>query len=429
MKITPLEIRNQQFDKTNFRGYSIEEVDAFLGNLSLEWERIVNESIMLRMQLDMAEKEAAKFREIQMTLIKTLKTAEDTGNMITEQANLQAEKTLQEAASKSEQILTEAYAESQRLKEETEKEIHQRKEGISNEIQDLERNCRTLEHYRNNLLVQLKTLANTTLEHVESFDITIPTYTPEPQQSSAPITPPVLVQMEEPVQSIPEDLEAEETFEEEPSGNVGDSDIPTVLEEEIPLGVVETTESALAEHILANLKAEAAIEQSSPAMEEEKSLYDDFTVITGITPEIQQALIDSGITTYRALSCLPAYKIFEFLHKKGVGNDELDIYAWTQDALALSGGKSSSSEISLVAEEEITPIATATPQVVTSPKKSVVIDYEDRTNTIISNIRANMQSEQKLNGKAKKEGDTSRLEELLKHRKKDQNTGSFFDNL
>lgn len=436
MKITPLEIRNQQFDKTNFRGYNIEEVDAFLGNLALEWERIVNESIMLRMQLDMAEKEAAKFREIQMTLIKTLKTAEDTGNMITEQANFQAEKSLQDAANKSEQILTEAYAEANRLKEETDSEIRQMKEGISVEIQALERNCRTLEHYRNTLLVQLKTLANTTLDHVESFDVTIPEYVPNTPQVA---NPEPLAQVEhtplEPTTDLLPDLDTQDPSATPESPAVElireipapEFDLPSPdVEDEPPVGEIESRESAIAEDILAQLKAEVL-----SVADHEASAYDDFTSIEGITPQIHQALVDSGITTFRALSCLPAYKVFEFLHKKGVGNDELDIHGWTQHAYRLSGGQMVLEEkITTAAEEDIRPIVPIAPIKNNGTQASPSIDFEDKTSKIIQSIRTNMQLDGKNNGKPKKEGEVSpRLEELLKLRKKDQNSGSFFDNL
>lgn len=467
MKITPLEIRNQQFSKANFRGYSIEDVDTFLGNLALEWERIVNESIMLRMQLDMAEKEAAKFREIQMTLIKTLKTAEDTGNMITDQANFQAEKNLQEAASKSEQILTEAYAEANRLKFETEREVHQMKEGISVEIQELERTCRTLEHYRNTLLVQLKSLANTTLDHVESFDISIPAYTPAAPsgiqnkdevgalevvqtESVEEITPEIAPSEDQKIAPVEAQIDESSADMEMPAPEF---DLPESMEEEavaavehdpieeravaaaehvpiapdISVGELESRESAIAEDILAQLKAEVVSEKTNvPA-------YDDFTRIQGITPEIHQALLDSGITTFRALSCLPAYKVFEFLHKKGVGNDELDIHGWTQHAYRLSGGQIVIDEpLTAVAEEgvqPITPLAQSKPNG-NPPAPAPAIDFEDKTLKIIQSIRTNMQLDGKTNGKPRKEGEVSpRLEELLKHRKKDQNTGSFFDNL
>lgn len=423
MKITPLEIRNQQFDKTNFRGYNIEEVESFLGNLALEWERIVNESIMLRMQLDMAEKEAAKFREIQMTLIKTLKTAEDTGNMITEQANLQAEKSLQEAADKSEQILTEAYAESNRLKVETEQEISQMKEGVSLEIQDLERNCRTLEHYRNTLLVQLKTLANTTLDHVDSFDVTIPEYTPVSQAPAVQVVyEPTPVAMPEVTQAIFEP----EVINEKPAPPIAEPDHHSLpSEDDLSVGEIESREVALAEGILAHLKAEA----ETPLLNG-SAAYDDFTAIEGISPQIHQALIDSGITTFRALSCLPAYKVFEFLHKKGVGNDEFDIHGWTQHAYRLSGGQMILDETpTAAAEEDVAPIVPV-PTLKKEPVQPASgIDFEDKTSKIIQSIRSNMQMDGKTNGKARKEGDVSRLEDLLKARKKDQNSGSFFDNL
>ena len=86
MKITPIEIRQHTFEK-GLRGYRTEDVDAFLVSLSQEWERLTSEYKMLKMQLEIAEKELGKLKEVEMTLFRTLKTAEDTSTQITEQAN------------------------------------------------------------------------------------------------------------------------------------------------------------------------------------------------------------------------------------------------------------------------------------------------------------------------------------------------------
>ncbi len=169
MKITPLEIRQHEFEKT-FRGYNIEEVDSFLGNLSQEWERVLNESKMLRMQLEIAEKEANKLREIEMTLFKTLKTAEDTSTMITEQANQQADKHLQEAKLQGEKVLIEAQQKANSIIRQAEERARYIKEEVLGDVKVLERDFRAMDHYKTNLLVQMRSLSTATLEHVQRFE-------------------------------------------------------------------------------------------------------------------------------------------------------------------------------------------------------------------------------------------------------------------
>jgi cell division initiation protein len=78
MRITPLEIRQKTFEK-NFRGYEKDEVNAFLLTLSQEWERMQDENKELRIKLEATEREVQKLREVESSLYKTLKTAEDTG--------------------------------------------------------------------------------------------------------------------------------------------------------------------------------------------------------------------------------------------------------------------------------------------------------------------------------------------------------------
>src|SRR4051812_23432189 len=104
MRITPLEIRQKTFEK-NFRGYEKEEVHAFLVTLSQEWERIVDENKELKFKFDATEKEIQKLREVETSLYKTLKTAEDTGASVVEQARKTAELHLRESQLKAEQLI------------------------------------------------------------------------------------------------------------------------------------------------------------------------------------------------------------------------------------------------------------------------------------------------------------------------------------
>jgi DivIVA domain-containing protein len=169
MKITPLEIRQYEFEKT-FRGYNIEEVDNFLANLSQEWERVLNESKMLRMQLEIAEKEANKLREIEMTLFKTLKTAEDTSKMITDQASQQGDKHVQDAKLYGEKAIIDAHQKAAEIIHQAENKAKYIKEEVLGDVKVLERDFRAMDHYKTNLLVQMRSLSNATLEHVQRFE-------------------------------------------------------------------------------------------------------------------------------------------------------------------------------------------------------------------------------------------------------------------
>src|SRR5215204_3964512 len=104
MKITPLEIRQKAFEK-NFRGYNQDEVNAFLQTLSQEWERVADEGKELRLKLEATEREVLKLREVESSLFKTLKTAEDTGASVIEQARQAAQLGLRESQLKADAML------------------------------------------------------------------------------------------------------------------------------------------------------------------------------------------------------------------------------------------------------------------------------------------------------------------------------------
>ncbi|GAB3172954.1 DivIVA domain-containing protein [Telluribacter humicola] len=169
MKISPIDIRQHTFEK-GFRGYDVDEVSAFLNSLSQEWERVTNENKMLKMQLEIAEKELNKLRDVELTLFRTLKTAEDTSTQITEQANKAAEKYLQESRLKSDEVINEAKRKANMLLQDAENQSRYVKEELINELKNQERDFKAIEKYRDNLIVQLKTLVNSTNDTVDKFE-------------------------------------------------------------------------------------------------------------------------------------------------------------------------------------------------------------------------------------------------------------------
>ena len=169
MKITPIEIRQHTFQRV-LRGYDAEEVNAFLASLSHEWERVLNENKMLKMQLEIAEKELNKLREVELTMFRMLKTAEDTSTQMTEQAKTAAEKYIEDARQKAEELVNEARKKSNMLVIDAENQAKYVREEIMNDFKNQERDFKAMEKYRDNLIVQLKTLANNTVDSVERFE-------------------------------------------------------------------------------------------------------------------------------------------------------------------------------------------------------------------------------------------------------------------
>ncbi|WP_338873102.1 DivIVA domain-containing protein [Spirosoma sp. SC4-14] len=169
MKITPIEIRQHTFER-GLRGYKPEDVDAFLVSLSQEWERVTNEYKMLKMQLELAEKELGKLKEVEMTLFRTLKTAEDTSAQITDQANKAAEQYLVDARQKADDMLAEARKKSALMVQDAENQARFLKDNILNDLKTLEHDFKALESYKENLATQIRTLAGNAIDSVERFE-------------------------------------------------------------------------------------------------------------------------------------------------------------------------------------------------------------------------------------------------------------------
>lgn len=165
MKITPLEIRQKSFEK-KLRGYDKDEVTAFLQSLSNEWERLMDENKEFRIKLEQSEKEVQKLREVESSLFKTLKTAEDTGANLIDQANKAAELHLKETQMNADAMMSEAKSKAKDIIEKSEAEARELIEEFQDAIKNLEQNYKSLENHRDNVLSELKNLSEDILDRV-----------------------------------------------------------------------------------------------------------------------------------------------------------------------------------------------------------------------------------------------------------------------
>ncbi|MBK0401954.1 DivIVA domain-containing protein [Adhaeribacter sp. BT258] len=166
MKITPLEIRQKTFEKA-FRGVDKDEVQAFLLTLSQQWEKMNDENKDLKMKLEVATREVQKMREVESSLYKTLKTAEDTSASIQEQANKEADLRIREAQFKADQLMNEARQKARSLIEDAYKQSEKAIAEMQQEVKTMEQEHERIESYVENLVRELKHLATDALEKVE----------------------------------------------------------------------------------------------------------------------------------------------------------------------------------------------------------------------------------------------------------------------
>jgi cell division initiation protein len=166
MRITPLDIRQKTFEK-NFRGYEKDEVNAFLLTLSQEWERVLDENKECRIKLEATEREVSKLREVESSLYKTLKTAEDTGANVIDQARRTAELHLKESQLKAEAMINEAKLKARDTIEESDTRAREILEEMEDRLKILVESYKKMQTLRDDLLADLKHLGSDVLDRVE----------------------------------------------------------------------------------------------------------------------------------------------------------------------------------------------------------------------------------------------------------------------
>lgn len=121
----------------------------------------------LRIKLETAEREVSKLREVETSLFKTLKTAEDTGANVIDQARKAADLHLRESQLKAEAMMNEAKSKAKDAIEESEMRARHVIEEMEDRLKSLVENYKKLETTREDLLSDLKRIATEIMEKVE----------------------------------------------------------------------------------------------------------------------------------------------------------------------------------------------------------------------------------------------------------------------
>ncbi len=97
--ITPLDIENKRFSKQMMNGYSVEEVDDFLDELTADYSKNYKENSELKSKLEELTKSLEHYKSIESTLNNTLVMAQTTAEDIKKVAQQQADQIVNEAKS------------------------------------------------------------------------------------------------------------------------------------------------------------------------------------------------------------------------------------------------------------------------------------------------------------------------------------------
>lgn len=108
--LTPLDIENKRFSKT-LKGYNVDEVDDFLDQLTIDYEKLYKENAELKDKIEENKKDLEHYRNVEHTLQNTLVMAQTT-----------AEDIKSSAQSRADQIIRDAQSEAKRATEEIAKE-------------------------------------------------------------------------------------------------------------------------------------------------------------------------------------------------------------------------------------------------------------------------------------------------------------------
>lgn len=97
MRISPMDIRQQQFTVKMFRGFDVQEVDTFLEDLAEDYETLLKENQLLKEQLQVLEERTRGLEDRERTLQDTLMTTQRLTEEMKEGARREAALLVREA--------------------------------------------------------------------------------------------------------------------------------------------------------------------------------------------------------------------------------------------------------------------------------------------------------------------------------------------
>jgi len=105
--ITPLDIENKKFSKQVMNGYNVNEVDDFLDEITIAYEKLYKENAELKSSAEELNSNVGQYKNLESTLQNTLIMAQKTADEIQEVAKQKAEQIVADAEFKAKNTVEE----------------------------------------------------------------------------------------------------------------------------------------------------------------------------------------------------------------------------------------------------------------------------------------------------------------------------------
>lgn len=146
MKLTALEIKQQQFEKS-LRGYDVSEVNAYLNLVASEWEHMVGKMKEMEAQLDKMDEKLKHYERVEQALHETLQTAKDSAEQKLVGAKKESRNIIERAEMESDAIVREANQKRQQIRQSILRLLDRREEIIGGMKSYLDMAQESLTHF------------------------------------------------------------------------------------------------------------------------------------------------------------------------------------------------------------------------------------------------------------------------------------------
>lgn len=146
MKLTALEIKQQQFEKS-LRGYDPAEVHSYLSLLATEWEHMAGKIRELENQADKLNDKLKHYERVEEALHETLQTAKSSAEEKLSGARKEAKNIVERAELDAETIVQEAHRERWEVRQHTLQIVEKRAEMIRSLTSFLDNTVKSLNQF------------------------------------------------------------------------------------------------------------------------------------------------------------------------------------------------------------------------------------------------------------------------------------------
>ena len=147
MKLTPLEIKQQQFEKS-LRGFDVADVQSFLTLVSNEVEHLLNKNKELEDQIEKLNDRVRHYERVEEALHETLQTTKESVAQKLDGAKTEAQNKIDKAEIQAEMILKEANHQRQQVRQNIQRLIEKREEIIAGMNSYLENSQESLSKFK-----------------------------------------------------------------------------------------------------------------------------------------------------------------------------------------------------------------------------------------------------------------------------------------